>query len=234
MLVSVVIPAYNEERYLPGCLAALGQVEHADFNVEVIVVDDGSTDHTGAIATSYGARVIRQPNGGVARARQAGFQAARGEIIASTDADTAPAADWLTRIVAGLGHDPRRVAIHGSVRVLNRSHLEDSLIFNLGMAFLGLNLALKRPSFSGANFAVRRSAWLAAGGFDTSLASAEDLDLSCKLQRIGRIVLDPQMVVFTSDRRLREGYTEVFKHSMTNYVRVAWLHRTALPFTNIR
>ncbi len=234
MLVSIVVPAYNEERYLPMCLAALRQLEHPGFDYEVIVVDDGSTDRTRQVAAAWGVRVLGGSHGGVAAARQIGFEAARGEIIASTDADSAPAANWLESVVAGLGSDPHRIAIHGPARVLNRLAFEESLIFKVNVAFLRLNLLLGRPSFTGANFAVRRRAWLATGGFDTRLVSAEDLDLSCKLHKIGEIVLDPRMVVYTSDRRLREGYAEVLRHSVANYLRVTWLHRTALPFTNIR
>ena len=85
--LSVVIPAYNEEQYLPACLRALRQQKDAP-PFEVIVVDNASTDSTACIAGQFGAHVVAEPRKGVARARQSGFEAARAPIVASTDADT--------------------------------------------------------------------------------------------------------------------------------------------------
>ena len=91
--VSVIIPVYNVEEYLRQCLdSVLGQTLR---NIEIILVDDGSTDSSGAICEEYGSRdsrvrVIRQPNQGLAAARQAGMEVAEGEYIGFADSD-----DWL-------------------------------------------------------------------------------------------------------------------------------------------
>src|SRR4029077_2365310 len=95
--VSVVVPAYNEEKNLPLALASLLNQELKDF--ELIVVDNGSTDETPVIAKKLGARVIGENRRGVAHARQAGFLSSKGGIIATTDADTVVPPDWLSRIV---------------------------------------------------------------------------------------------------------------------------------------
>lgn len=112
--VSVVIPAYNEEKYLPACLRAVGQQEDAP-PYEIIVVDNASTDGTACIAGQFGVRVATEPHKGGARARQAGFEAACGEIIASTDADTCVTPDWLARIAAHFRDDPALGAVYGPV-----------------------------------------------------------------------------------------------------------------------
>lgn len=86
-LISVVIPAYNAQHSLRATLDSV--FAQTWPNVEIIVVDDGSTDHTAELLAAYGGRVrtIRQPNGGLARARRTGVEAARGEMIALMDAD---------------------------------------------------------------------------------------------------------------------------------------------------
>src|SRR5687768_12090324 len=83
--VSIVIPCYNQARYLPAALASVRRQGYQP--IECLVVDDGSTDDTAALAASLGARVISRPNGGVSAARNAGLAAARGELVVFLDAD---------------------------------------------------------------------------------------------------------------------------------------------------
>jgi glycosyltransferase involved in cell wall biosynthesis len=106
LLVSIVVPAFNEEQYIRRCLEALARQYHPHFEIETIVVDGSSTDRTREIAHEYGVRLVVQQHRGIAQARQMGFEAARGEIIASTDAESAPPRDWLMRLVAGLHSTP--------------------------------------------------------------------------------------------------------------------------------
>ena len=79
MFVSIVIPAYNEERYLGCCLQVLRAPSYPASRFEIIVVDNGSSDGTAEIARRSGERVISEPRKGVAYARQTGFEAARGK-----------------------------------------------------------------------------------------------------------------------------------------------------------
>ncbi|MDR3314701.1 MAG: glycosyltransferase, partial [Oscillospiraceae bacterium] len=92
LLISVIVPVYNVEPYLPKCLDSIVSQTYA--NLEIILVDDGSTDASGSICDAYAAkdervRVIHQANGGVAAARNAGLDAAVGEYIQFVDSD-----DW--------------------------------------------------------------------------------------------------------------------------------------------
>ena len=116
MRFSVVVPAYNESASLPAALDSLRRQDVGDDHFEIIVVDNGSDDDTPAIARSYGARVVVEPRRGVCDARQAGVEAARGEFVVSTDADTTHPRDWLRRIDAGLRSRPDAVAIGGPCR----------------------------------------------------------------------------------------------------------------------
>ncbi len=233
MLVSVVVPAFNEARYIRACLQALRCQEHPGFAFEIIVVDDGSTDGTAAIARQHGARVIAQSRRGVSGARQAGFEAARGEIVASMDADSAPPRDWLRRLVAELLRAPDIVGVYGPIRLCGKPYEKWVSQVMSGLSFW-LNNCIRKPMFSGQNFAVRREAWARVGGFDPNWASSEDTLLSLKLAQIGRVRFCWDIVVPTSARRIREGYWSIFKRSISNYWRVVWFHAPPLPFQDFR
>ncbi|GFP39342.1 glycosyltransferase EpsH, partial [Candidatus Hakubella thermalkaliphila] len=90
-MISVVVPAQNEEKYIRNCLDSLRNQSLDRNQYEIIVVDNASTDRTPYIAEGMGARVISQPQKGVAMARQTGSMPARGGIMASTDAASAVA-----------------------------------------------------------------------------------------------------------------------------------------------
>jgi len=115
MFISVVIPAYNEERYLGRCLQALRAQSCPASRFESVVVDNGSTDTTARIGRGFGARVVGEPVKGIAKARQTGFEAARGEVIASTDADTVVPPFWLARIAGHFARDLELGGLYGPV-----------------------------------------------------------------------------------------------------------------------
>jgi len=210
--VSVVVPALNEEREIGGCLESLTRQTFSDF--EVIVVDNGSTDTTSSIAARYGARVIREPRRGIPYAREAGFRAARAEIIASTDADTVVPADWLERIWQALQGDPETVATFGPFRHKPGSAPRTPIRPLIPWYEVGLILGqqatwqlLRLPHFSGANFAVRKEAFFKVGGFRSPdgriYSDWEDIQLGFKLRRLGKVRYLPDLVVLTSARKLR-------------------------------
>lgn len=234
VLVSVVVPAYNEERYLGVCLDALLRQEHADFDYEIIVVDDGSIDRTGDLARARGARLLRREKGGVSKARQSGFEAARGRIVASTDADTVCPPFWLRYIVNHFRHEPRLVGIFGPVRLGDAGPHADAIVHGAGILVNRLHCAIGKPGFSGSNFAVRKEAWQRAGGFNVDWQSAEDVSLSLRLKHFGMIRFDSRLVVATSARRLRLGWWSVARQYGANYLRVFWLQKSGASFENVR
>src|SRR5436190_3112297 len=101
--VSVVIPAYNEERWIGCALGSLGRQTHPSF--EVIVIDDGSTDRTGKIAAGFGVRLFRTSHRGAGAARDYGAKAAEGAIVVFLDADDVYATDFLEQLTSPL-EDP--------------------------------------------------------------------------------------------------------------------------------
>ena len=117
--LAVVVPAHNAADTITGCVAALRQQRY-EGPVAIIVVDDGSTDDTAALARAAGATVITTPRGRPAAARNVGARAAEANIICFTDADCVPRPDWLNEISAPLA-DPAVVAAKGTYATRQRS-----------------------------------------------------------------------------------------------------------------
>ncbi len=230
MKVSVVVPAHNEEAMLEKCLMSLNRQDYDDY--EVIIVDNASTDETPAIAEKHGARVLREKRKGVAFARQRGFIKARGDVIASTDADTVASEDWLREVVQALNEGV--VGCYGPVYLLDGSKL-DKWMAKYGFTFfLKANHFLGFPNFSGQNFAVRKKAFKEVGGFDLGVRSAEDVNLALRLRKAGKICFNPRMKVYTSARRLKAGHWKFFKHHTINYFSMLFNGRTERSFEDIR
>lgn len=231
MFISVVVPSYNEEKYLPRCLRSLIAQTYPRDQFEIVIVDGGQ-DNTPAIAHSFGARVIREPRRGVSLARQRGAEEARGEIVAITSADTELPPDWLRRINEHFTHDPGLAAVGGPVRSYDGNWLLDLyFIFpptNWLMALLG------RATFSCDNVAIRRSALQQAGGFNVYLPSLEDTELALRLHKVGRVRLDRHLVARTSIRRAREGWVRFFWRALSSHVKLFILKQRPNTFPEIR
>jgi len=196
--VSVVIPAYNAEDTLGACLEALGAQSAPPDRYEVIVVDDGSDDGTVAVAREHGVRLVRQPNAGPAAARNTGARAARGKILLFTDADCAPAPDWIERMTAPFD-DPEVAGAKGVYRTRQREWVarfvqqeyEERYARMVGQECIDFV-----DTYSAA---YRRDIFLAHGGFDSlfPLPSVEDQEFSFRLARVGCwLAFVPDAVVF--------------------------------------
>ena len=200
---SVVVPARNEAAYLGDCLTSLLAQDYPG-RYEIIVVDNDSTDGTAAVARSFGVQVVTEPRPGVCQARQRGTEAARGQIVVSTDADTVYGQGWLSRIDRTFRADPAVVAVAGPCRFTAApwwGRLYASGLF--GAVRVMSRLFRRVPYAAAANVAFLRSAF---GGYDTSATQGGDeLGLLKALRRHGRIAYDGTNPVFTSARRMRRG-----------------------------
>ena len=199
----MVIPAYNEAALLPACLRSLARQDFPE-PVEVIVVDNNSSDDTAAIARELGATVVQEPHPGVCWARQRGTLAARGDLIVSTDADTTFQPGWLSAIDAAFRADPRRVAVVGPCRFAQApwwGSAYAALLF--GFVNLVYRLTGRVVYATATNIAFRREVW---SGYDTSATQGGDeLDVLRRLRLRGRIAFDPRHPTSTSSRRLYRG-----------------------------
>ncbi|MBV8980261.1 MAG: glycosyltransferase [Acidimicrobiia bacterium] len=197
--VSVIVPAHNEACVIDKTIMAIRRLRTQPC--EVIVVDDGSTDGTGAVARARGVTVLAQARRGKAAALNAGVAEARGDVVVVLDADTVLRPDFLD---AALVHfaDPAVGAVAGNVKVGNRQGLLGRLqaleyIASLNLdrrAQAALNVVAVVPGAAGA---FRRSALMEAGGYPTDTL-VEDMDLTVSLLRAGwRIPYEPAAVAYT-------------------------------------
>ncbi|MFC7549520.1 bifunctional polysaccharide deacetylase/glycosyltransferase family 2 protein [Plantactinospora sp. GCM10030261] len=188
--VSVVVPAYNEKEGIAAAVRSLAGGDHPG-GIEVVVVDDGSTDGTADIVDALGlrnVRVVRKPNGGKSSALNTGVALARHDLIVMVDGDTVFEPDSVRRLVQPFA-DPRVGAVAGNVKVGNRrgliakwQHIEYVIGFNLDRRLYETLRCM--PTVPGAIGAFRRQALGYAGGM-TDETLAEDTDITMALGRAG-------------------------------------------------
>ncbi len=237
MRLSFVIPAYNEESYLPACLESiLGQTGRLGNQVEIVVVNNASSDRTREVALSYpGVVVVDEMRKGLPWARQAGFLASTGELIANVDADSRLTPGWVAKVLAEFERLPEMVAFSGPVIYydLKRSERFSVQIFYLiAFSIYVLNRYVLRAGsmVQGGNFVLRRAALESIGGFNTDIAFyGEDTDVARRLNRVGKVVFTFQLKMFSSARRLKsEGMLRIGVRYTMNYF---WTTFRKRPFT---
>ena len=201
-LVSFVIPVRNDAIRLRRCLSSIVGNEYPRELIEIIVVDNGSTDGSASAAREHSAIVIRSANSSVAALRNKGARAALGSIIAFVDSDHEIDRYWIETAVD--------VLAAADVAATGAPYLTQPGPNWVQQQYDGLrDRPLRREDVSwlgSGNFAVKRSAFERVGGFDASLIACEDVDLCNRLIRAGcRIVADPNLrsVHFGDPRTLR-------------------------------
>lgn len=200
--ITVVIPARNDAVMLASCLKALAaQTRVPD---EIVVVDNGSTDDTAAIALAAGARVVTEPIPGIPRASSAGYDAATGDLIARIDADSVCPPEWLERVAAAFEVEPGLSVLTGMGVFYGSTPLVHWLgrKFYLGGLYWSMTPFLAHPPLFGSNFVMRRTVW-------TELRSEvhreqrnihDDLDLSLHIKPWMTVSYDPTLTVGVSAR----------------------------------
>lgn len=196
-LISIVIPACNEEKNLAQTLTSLNNQTYKG-PIEIIVVDNNSTDQTPSIAHKYGAHVITEPRKGVTFARQTGFFHAHGEIILSTDADTRVPPNWVEVYAEEFHKKLDAVLINGIYQFYDGGYSIKLL------QYIFLPLFRIGSWYSAANMAVRKDSFLLVGGFNLSVQVAEDRDLAIRMRKIGKVYHLPHFAVYTSGRRFQK------------------------------
>ncbi|MDA8148833.1 MAG: glycosyltransferase family A protein [Actinomycetota bacterium] len=228
---SVVIPAYNEAEYLAGALRSLARQDFSG-DYEVIVVDNGSTDATARIALEHGARLVYEPEAGVCHARQAGTACASGEIVVSTDADTAFPPSWLSTIDREFRARPSCVAVAGPCTFPDGPWWGVAYSAVLFAVVAAVARVTGRVLYvTATNLAFRATAF---DGYDVRLTQGGDeLDLLRRLRARGTVAFVRTNPTLTSARRLRRGlvYNVVVSflyHYLLAYLANRIAHRTVL------
>lgn len=212
--VSVVVPVYQGAHLIEACLGALDAQTIPPEQYEVIVVDDGSTDDTaGAVAgAAEQARarihlIVKAANAGPAAARNTGVAAARAPVVAFTDADCAPAPDWLARALERLDAEPDVAGIEGRTDPAGETGT--------------FTHQMRNPSgglWMTCNMVYRKQALAAAGGFDERFRAAflEDSDVAFTVQELGgEIAFEPGAIV--NHQVLHEGRRKLWRDARKRF-----------------
>ncbi|MGI5368113.1 bifunctional polysaccharide deacetylase/glycosyltransferase family 2 protein [Streptomyces iakyrus] len=234
--VTVIVPAYNEKECIANTLDSLARSTHP---IEVIVVDDGSTDGTSEIAREAAlalgmtdVRVIRQENAGKPAALNHGVRSARHDIVVMMDGDTVFEPDTVRQLVQPFA-DPEVGAVAGNAKVGNRTtvigawqHIEYVMGFNLDRRMYDLLRCM--PTIPGAIGAFRREAVLQAGGMSEDTL-AEDTDITIALHRAGwRVVYQEHARAWTeAPGSFKQLWSQRYRWSYGT-MQALWKHRTSL------
>jgi glycosyltransferase involved in cell wall biosynthesis len=221
--ITVVIAAHDEEKTLPRCLASLAACEKPGA-VEIIVVDNASTDGTAQVAASLGARVVPCATPGAVHAKTAGVATARGSIVAVIDADSTCPSDWLQKIARAFADDALLVGLSGPARYRNpRRWVRAVMWLWYGWWKLWARVFGNALYAVGTNVAFRRDAYEKAGGFDRNiLVGGDEVGFFNKLRRVGRTRYTDELWVETDARRTERGFwrfffSTVLLHYVFNY-----------------
>lgn len=205
MKVSVIVPAYNEEKYIRLCLDRLiSQSEKAD---EIIVVDNNCTDTTADIVKDYkGVRIVNQKTQGMTPARNKGFDSALHEIIARTDADTQVSRNWIKKIKKEFEADPTLVGLSGRAYFNELPSFLQHPYWPPTVLIRTAKKLFQHDFMFGPNMALRKSAWekIRQEVCLDDKKVHEDIDLAIHLSTIGKIKFDRTLRVTSSPRRFKK------------------------------
>jgi len=235
--ISFVVPAYNEEEYIAGCIESiLKEVKKYRYTYEIIVVNNASTDKTAEIATSFpDVKVVSEPRKGLSQARQAGFKVSTGDLIANIDADTRLSKGWLDKVMRTFQNDPDLVALSGPYvyyDVEPKVNKQVERFYRLGQAAYVVNKHIFRVGsmLQGGNFIVRRPALEQIGGFDVRYSFyGEDTDIARRMHGVGKVKFTFELPAYSSGRRLKkEGMLVMAFRYGINYIWTTFFKR---PYT---
>ncbi len=249
MKISFVIPAHNEEAMVGQCLRSvfdeIDRVHDAGvhLDVEVVVVDNASTDHTREEALKFpNVTVVSERLKGLVYARRAGWVATDGELVANIDADTKLPTGWLTTVLAEFAKDSSLVALSGPYLYYDLPAWKRALVkvfYFIGWLIHLLNHHILKVGamVQGGNFVLKRSAWDSVGGFDVTISFyGEDTDVAKRIGVVGGVLWTWRLPMYTTGRRLeKEGLVRMSWIYTLNHLSVLWTGKPATQkYSDIR
>lgn len=201
MLLSIIVPAYNEEAYLRPTLQAIKDAISAIDGYEVIVVDNESTDRTRVIAAEMGVRIVDEHEHNISAIRNAGGRNASGDVLIFIDADTIVRADLFEKILDVMSDSK---CVGGSVAVqYGEASRKWVRYYLMGWQFWGRVLKMRQ----GAAQFCRRNVFNKLGGYDESIFLGEDIEFQWRLAKFARRSNSPSLASEAADTEQKPGYT---------------------------
>lgn len=223
MKISIVIPVYNEHKYISQCLESVSRLKRAPD--EVIVVDNNCTDNSVELASKFPfVRIVKEKKQGMISARNAGFNAANGEIIARCDADTILPSNWTKRIIMNFAKS-NIDALTGPISYYD-APIKTTL---LARAYLDMMKPIHRggETLVGPNMILTSAIWKKVK-HKVCLNDKhvhEDIDLAYHIQEVGgKIKRDNRLVVGTSSRRIRKNPYSFFSEYPRRFMQTLLYH----------
>ncbi len=223
MTISIIIPAYNEEKCIGDCLREI--LRYAPENLtEIIVVDNASSDKTAEAALQFPkVRVVFEPEKGLTKARQRGLTEARSDLLAFVDADNLVPRDWFKTINREFNADPNLVCLSGPYVYYDTPKWQQWAV-----KWLYWNMLARVIYFftkymgTGGNMIMRKDAIIQAGGFDTKIEFyGEDTDTVRRLHEVGKVKFAWNFFMPSSGRRFaKEGTFKTGVTYVANYTNI--------------
>ena len=199
--VSVVVPVYNGARTLIPCLDSLMNLDVCNEQIEIIVVDNNSTDETKEVIRQYPVIYLFEKNRGRGWARNRGAMFSKGEFVAFTDADCIVEKEWIKQLLGGFEDDERAAVCGGKILAFRQKTLFEKYVETRGILDQQKGIEGKSPQdlprVVTANAMFRKSVLEEAGYFDEDLLTSEDTELSWRISFLGHeIKYVPEAVVY--------------------------------------
>ncbi|MDO8667795.1 MAG: glycosyltransferase family A protein [bacterium] len=230
MKLSIIIPAYNEEKYIGKCLESISRAaKNSGHEVEVIVINNASADRTREVALSYSqVKVFDEPKKGTNRSRQLGLTKATGDLIANIDADNRITKDWINMVFKEFKDNPKLVALSGPYIFYDISSIQSlmaKLYYYLAYPVYVINNRFfkKGGAIMGGNVVIKKSALEEIGGYNVALTFyGDDTDTAMRLSKVGIVKFNYKFLVQSSGRRLKkEGIISAGFRYVINHISVS-------------
>ena len=211
--ISVVIPTFQEGRYLTKVLSRMAETKPP---IEIVVVDSGSQDNTVEIARQFTDKVYSIRERGISKAKNHGAQQASGDILVFLDADVKPPKDFVEKVLEVFND----ITVVGATCHIVPEHpnLSETVFFQFYNLLIRMCSKFE-PHSRGEFLAVKKKSFLTVGGFDETMPCLEDHELAHRLSKLGKFVFIKDLVVYESLRRFRKlGFFKVVGTWITDYI----------------
>ncbi len=229
MKISVVIPCYNEEKYLKNCLLSI--INQTKKPNEIIIVDNNSTDNSIKIAKKYqkkysSIKIVKEKNQGISYSRNKGFNTAKGDILVKCDADTILSKQWLAKVNLAFKKNKNIIAYTNHFLIYDVFLIKNWKIFSFVYQWL-FKLLSGYHVLLGPALAIRKTSWLKIKNqvcLDDNQVH-EDIDLTIHISTYGKIYLDKSIDIRMSGRRIKYNPFSFFVGYPLLFLKMLKTHR---------